>query len=97
VLDNYSKHWRRRRLLRRLGFVRMSDNLDASVRLGPGNPSPSAELENSEERRLRMKTVDGLAERLRVVVAMHYLDEMPLKEIAEVLQRGHGTAKSRFC
>ncbi|WP_159888088.1 sigma-70 family RNA polymerase sigma factor [Paenibacillus puerhi] len=40
--------------------------------------------------------VDRLEETLRVVVTLHYFEDMPLKQIAQVLDTPEGTVKSRL-
>ena len=96
MLNNYARHCRKRSLLRRLGFVRANANGRETASVTSANPSPIAGLVNSEERELLHKAMDGLPAKLRVVVAMHYFDDMPLREIADVLQCGLGTVKSRL-
>lgn len=96
MLNNYYKHCRRKSLLRRLGFVRADANLSRARSVPSGDSSPAAEVANSEERELLMRAVDRLPTRLRVVVAMRYFDDLPLNEIARILNCRLGTVKSRL-
>ncbi len=96
MLNNYCRHCRRKSLLRRLGFVRSSSNPGQVTHVESGDCSPATELASAERRELVVKAVDGLPTNLRMVVAMHYFDGLDVKEIAEVLNCGLGTVKSRL-
>lgn len=96
MLNQYCRHYRRERLRRRLGFVRggsHSRQVENAVSL---NPSPAAEAVHVEESRLVLKALERLPVKLRLPIAMHYLDGLPLSEIAEVLRCRLGTVKSRL-
>lgn len=43
-----------------------------------------------------LEAVNRLEETLRLVVKLHYYEDMPLKQIAEVLETPEGTIKSRL-
>jgi RNA polymerase sigma-70 factor (ECF subfamily) len=96
MLNNYCKHCRRKKLRRRLGFVRAKDNSSTMRNAAVRDSSPAAELAGFEERKLLMEAVDGLPARHRMVVAMYYFDDHSLNEIAEILNCHLGTVKSRL-
>jgi RNA polymerase sigma-70 factor (ECF subfamily) len=58
--------------------------------------SPAAEAVRSEERELLRNAIAELPTKLRVVVAVHYFDGLPLNEIARILGCRLGTVKSRL-
>jgi RNA polymerase sigma-70 factor (ECF subfamily) len=100
MLNKYRDHCRKRKLLKRLGFVRgdvgprPSEN--ASFKVSFRHADPYAELARSEESRLLIKAVYQLPAKLREVVAMRYFDGLPLSDIAEILKCRLGTVKSRL-
>jgi RNA polymerase sigma-70 factor (ECF subfamily) len=96
MLNQYCRHYRREKLRRRLGFVRGENHSRQVENAESRNASPAAEAVNSEERRLVLEALERLPMKLRVPVAMHYLDGLPLNEIAEVLRCRLGTVKSRL-
>jgi len=96
MLNNYCRHCRRKKLMSRLGFVQGDANSSQTRSVMSRNSSPAAEVANSEERELLRKAVDELPAKLRVVVALHYFDGLPLNEIAGILGCRLGTVKSRL-
>lgn len=96
MLNNYCKHCRRKKLLRRLGFHQSRPGHEQARSIKSSAASPAAGASNSEERELLRKAVDELPPKLRVVVAMHYFDGLPLKEAATILGCRLGTVKSRL-
>jgi RNA polymerase sigma-70 factor (ECF subfamily) len=96
MLNKYRDYCRKRRLLKRLGFMRGETSLSGTTNASSRDPSPHAELANSEECALLMGAVDRLPVKLRVVVAMRYFDGLPLNEIASILTCSLGTVKSRL-
>jgi RNA polymerase sigma-70 factor (ECF subfamily) len=96
MLNKYRDHCRRRKLLRRLGFVRAEANPVLTRNADSKEPSPSAEVGKSEESEFLVKAVERLPFKLRTVIAMHYFDDLPLVEIAEILKCRPGTVKSRL-
>ena len=52
-------------------------------------------IKNDEEEKLRM-LVDALPEKMRVVIVMYYMEEMPIEDIASALKIPAGTVKSRM-
>ena len=62
----------------------------------PAQPLPEAMAEEQEWRQVLQQAVDGLPPRHRVVIILHYLEELSLKEIAYVLDVPEGTVKSRL-
>jgi RNA polymerase sigma-70 factor (ECF subfamily) len=57
---------------------------------------PEKLTEEQEWRQILLQAVDALPPRHRVVVILHYLEELSLKEIAYVLDVPEGTVKSRL-
>ena len=63
----------------------------------PSNiPTPDESLVNLETRRTVQAMVDQMPENLRDVLILSYFQELPYKEIAEVLSVPIGTVKSRM-
>lgn len=96
MLNKYRDHYRKRGLLRRLGFVRAERMPGQGRTISSNTPSPAAGLVISEERQFLKNAVDQLSEKLRVVVVMHYFDDLPLAEMAKVLNCRLSTVKSRL-
>ena len=59
-------------------------------------PAPDASLLNLETRQDVQNIVDRMPENLRAVLILAYFNEMPYKDIAEVLSVPLGTVKSRL-
>ncbi len=96
MLNKYRDHCRKRKRLRRLGFVPADANPGETQSIEAVDSSLSAELANSDEGEFLAGAVDRLPFKLRAVVAMHYFDDLSLKEIAEILNCRLGTVKSRL-
>jgi RNA polymerase sigma-70 factor (ECF subfamily) len=58
--------------------------------------SPSALAERAETRRVVLSAVEALDAKHRTVVVLHYLSELPLAEIALIVECPVGTVKSRL-
>ena len=58
--------------------------------------SPAAIAEESEVRRIVLAAIDELGPKHRIVVILHYLNELSLAEIAAVVECPVGTVKSRL-
>lgn len=58
--------------------------------------SPEEQLMDREERRIVRQAVDKLPERLRITVLLFYMEEMQVKQIAELLKIPVGTVLSRL-
>ncbi|MUT68006.1 sigma-70 family RNA polymerase sigma factor [Paenibacillus sp. NEAU-GSW1] len=52
--------------------------------------------ERSEQEQWLGEAVQSLEEELRVIVVLFYMEDMPLKEIAELIEVPEGTVKSRL-
>jgi RNA polymerase sigma-70 factor (ECF subfamily) len=57
---------------------------------------PEATVEEQEWREMIQQAIDTLSPTHRVVVVLHYLEELSLKEIAYVMDVPEGTVKSRL-
>jgi RNA polymerase sigma-70 factor (ECF subfamily) len=63
----------------------------------PSNiPAPDFSLLNLETRRAVEKIISQMPESLRIVLLLSYFDELPYKEIADILNVPLGTVKSRL-
>jgi len=62
----------------------------------PAQWCPEAMTEEQEGRQVLQQAVDALPSRHRVVVILHYLEGLSLKEIAYVIDVPEGTVKSRL-
>ncbi|MBI2773729.1 MAG: RNA polymerase sigma factor [Chloroflexi bacterium] len=58
--------------------------------------SPAALAELAERRRVVLAAVDTLDDKHRTVVVLHYLEQLALAEIADIVRRPVGTVKSRL-
>lgn len=96
MLNKYRDHCRKKRLLRRLGFVRADTNPGETRNVEAADSSLGDELANSDEGELLTKAVDRLPFSMRTVIAMHYFDDLTLREIAGILNCRVGTIKSRL-
>ena len=61
-----------------------------------GGPSPEANMVAIDVRRLVLELLDELPDELRLVLVMSDAEEMPMSEIAEVLEIPEGTGYSRL-
>jgi RNA polymerase sigma-70 factor (ECF subfamily) len=67
------------------------DRLTLSVQ-----PHPEAMAEEQEWRQALQQAIDALSPRHRVVIILHYLEGLSLKEISYVIDVPEGTVKSRL-
>jgi len=64
--------------------------------VSPGSWHPERVAESQELRQDLQQAIDGLSHGQRVVVVLHYLEGLSLKEIARTLDIPEGTVKSRL-
>jgi RNA polymerase sigma-70 factor (ECF subfamily) len=96
MLNKHRDHCRRIKLLRRLGFVRGSVDPERTITATSSRSCPYVELAKSEKREFLRRAVYRLPVKLREVVAMHYFDDVPLNEVAKILDCSLETVKSRL-
>lgn len=91
VTVNLSCSWCTRRERYRRSLEDVIDKL-----ISPLRQSPEPATEHNEMRRKVQEAIDSLCFNQRVVVVFHYLNDMSVKEIADVLDCPVGTVKSRL-
>ena len=91
VTVNLSYTWVTRHNRRWLSIEDVVEKLVSPLRT---MPEPSAE--SNETRRQLQKAIDALPINQRLVVILHYMEELDLPEIAEILSIPVGTVKSRL-
>ena len=62
----------------------------------PAQWHPEATTEEREQRQILQQAIDALPPRHRVVIVLHYLEGLSLREIARVVDVPEGTVKSRL-
>lgn len=91
VTVNLSYTWADQHNRWRLPLEALVDQLVSSARL-----SPEHVAEDGDQERAIREAIDRLAFSQRVVVVLYYLNELSLKEIADILDCPVGTVKSRL-
>lgn len=64
--------------------------------LQDGTPSVEESVEHREEIERIRQTVQTLPDKLRIVILMHFMEELSVEEIAGILGIPAGTVKSRI-
>lgn len=64
--------------------------------IGPARNHPEPAAQQHDDRAVMQRAIDALPFNQRVVVILHYLNDLSLQEIAEVLKCPVGTVKSRL-
>jgi RNA polymerase sigma-70 factor (ECF subfamily) len=64
--------------------------------IGPAKHHPEPAAEQHDNREVMQRAIDALPFNQRVVVILHYLNDLSLQEIAEILKCPVGTVKSRL-
>lgn len=91
VTVNLSYTWASQHNRWRLPLESLVDQLVSSTRL-----SPEHMAEDGDQERAIREAIDHLAFGQRVVVVLYYLNDLSLKEIADILDCPVGTVKSRL-
>lgn len=58
--------------------------------------SPEKEIDYQETKRLIQEMIDELPDQQRIAMILHYLEDMPVTEIARMMECSEGTIKSRL-
>jgi RNA polymerase sigma-70 factor (ECF subfamily) len=100
VVDMHRRHLqaKRRSVLREEALPqRLPDEsaLELAGRLFPRGSSPSAHLKRSEARRLIQTALAQLRERDREVLVLRHLEQLPVRDIAAILDLSEGAVKVR--
>ena len=91
VTTNLSYNWEKRK---KYWSISLDDVLDWLA--GPTHNSPEWRAEMSDTQSRIMDAVSSLNTNQRIVIVLHYLDSLDLKEIAAILNCPIGTVKSRL-
>jgi len=94
VTVNLSYTWLTRDARRQISLEGLLDHLDRLV--APVRTAPEHQVEAHDVRESIQHAVEGLPFHQRVVVILHYLSGLDLKEIAYILDCPVGTVKSRL-
>lgn len=87
---------KRRRLLSLTGLFQNEDGQDTEFQPTDERPRADAELVDDERSRMIGKAIAALPEKYRVPVVLRDIDGRTYEEIAEIMQLGLGTTKSRI-
>mgnify|MGYP002686953224 FL=1 len=92
--------WRgkKRRYARRERIAPMQSlSEDASIEQLPVSSKPLDELMIEKMEKEKVRTIiERLPEKMKLVILLYYMDELSLKEIAQILKIPSGTVKSRL-
>ncbi len=91
VTTNLAYNWEKRK---KYWSISLDDVLDWLA--GPTNSSPEWRAEMSDMQGQVMDAVSSLNTNQRIVIVLHYLNSLDLKEIASILNCPIGTVKSRL-
>ena len=70
---------------------------DASIEQLPVSSKPLDELMIEKMEKEKVRTIiESLPEKMKLVILLYYMDELSLKEIAQILKIPSGTVKSRL-
>ena len=70
---------------------------DASIEQLPVSSKPLDELMIEKMEKEKVRTIiESLPEKMKLVILLYYMDELTLKEIAQILKIPSGTVKSRL-
>lgn len=95
MLNKYRDHCRKKRLLRRLGFVGAGENREETNNVRAADIILADELASRDDCGVLVDAVGRLPFKLRTVTAMYYFDDLSLIEIGKILNCRLGTVKSR--
>lgn len=87
---------KRRRLLSLTGLYQTEDDKDTEFQPPDERPRPDADLLEDEKSRMIGKAIAALPEKYRVAVVLRDIEGRAYEEIAEIMQLGLGTTKSRI-
>lgn len=87
---------KRRRLLSLTGLFQGEDDREAEFQPADERPIADAELVDDERSRMIGKAIAALPEKYRVPVVLRDIDGRTYEEIAEIMELGLGTTKSRI-
>ncbi|MEI5909334.1 RNA polymerase sigma factor SigW [Bacillus spongiae] len=73
-----------------------TEGLTMYSQLSTGEPLPEEEVESMELQEVIQKAISKLPEKYRSVIVLKYIEELPLKEISEILDMPLGTVKTRI-
>lgn len=90
VTINLSYTW----FSRRRWLAPIDDFLEKLI--GPAKQHPEPVAERRSDREVMQRAIDALPFNQRVVVILHYLNDLSLQEIAEIVKCPVGTVKSRL-
>ena len=97
IAVNLRNNQRRKLLFRRnREYLESDDVYDVISNISDGNENMGDELERKERNKEIRKGVAHLPEKLRQVVIMYYTEDLPVAEIASILNISEGTVKSRL-
>ena len=77
-------------------FARLQENINRWALAPDPRFDPERVAEDREHRAIVHRAIDRLPRAQRVVVVLHYLEELSTREIAEVMDVPEGTVKSRL-
>ena len=87
---------KRRRLLSLTGLFQNEDGQDTEFQPPDERPGPEVQLADDERNRVIGKAIAALPEKYRVPIVLRDIDGRTYEEIAEIMQLGLGTTKSRI-
>lgn len=94
------KRWKNRKRKfawrKRIAEMQTLDAESGEEYIGDSQPSSEAQMLEKERNALVRKAVDELPEKWKTVVLLHYMEELPLAQIAVVMGIPEGTVKSRL-
>lgn len=89
-----------KKLQRRESFTEFTDNPKSSSEVTlvimDDRKNPERMLLNAQQRQLIQNSIEQLSEHHRVVLHLHYQEDLPVQEIAEILNIPIGSVKSRL-
>lgn len=88
----YFKTWIFRILINECNTILSRRNRSVTVADFPAAAAPSGEYEQVELR----EAVDRLEPQQRIVIVLHYFQDLPLKQIADMLDLSEGAVKTRL-